>query len=120
MVIRYNNLSLKPDLKPETSFSWEVGLTTALFNEKTIISFDYYQSYIKDMMYNSEISTGVKKYMNAGKGEIKGFEAEIKQSISSFMDLNFNITKQKTKNTENSLISICRKSLLMCLICFII
>ena len=91
-----------PDLKPETSFSWEVGLTTALFNEKTIISFDYYQSYIKDMMYNSEISTGVKKYMNAGKGEIKGFEAEIKQSISSFMDLNFNITKQKTKNTENS------------------
>ncbi|MGI6322695.1 MAG: TonB-dependent receptor [Bacteroidales bacterium] len=91
-----------PDLKPETSFSWEVGLTTALFNEKTIIIFDYYQSYIKDMMYNSEISTGVKKYMNAGKGEIKGFEAEIKQSISSFMDLNFNITKQKTKNTENS------------------
>ena len=40
--------------------------------------------------------------MNAGKGEIKGFEAEIKHSISSFMDLNFNITKQKTKNTENS------------------
>ena len=41
--------------------------------------------------------------MNASKGEIKGFEVEHKQAdIMKYGELTFNMTKQKTKITENS------------------
>ena len=91
-----------PDLNPETSFSWETGFTLSLFNDYTKINFDYFQSYVKDLLYSSEIAQGLRKQMNAGKGEIKGFEVGINQKVSSFMDLNFNITSQDTEITENT------------------
>lgn len=92
-----------PDLKPESSLSWEAGISQSFFNEHTRINFDYYQSYITNLMYSTEIEQHVKKYMNAGEGEIKGFEAEVKQDVLSVLNLNFNITKQKTRITENPL-----------------
>ena len=92
-----------PELKPETSFTWEAGIDLSFFNNYTKISFNYYESKINNLLYNSELETGKKKYMNAGKGEIKGFEVELKQAvIMKYVDLTFNMTKQKTKITENS------------------
>ncbi|MDR1155424.1 MAG: TonB-dependent receptor [Bacteroidales bacterium] len=91
-----------PDLKPETSFSWEVGFSLSLLNDWTKISFDYFRSYVRDLLYSSEIATGFRKQMNAANGEIKGFEIEIRQNIFSLMDINFNITKQDTEITENT------------------
>ena len=91
-----------PELKPESALSWELGIALSLFNDRTKISFDYYQSYIKDLLYSSEIATGFRKQMNAAKGEIKGFEVELRQNIFSFMDVFFNLTSMNTEITENT------------------
>ena len=94
-----------PDLKPETSFSWDIGVSLSLFNDYTKISFDYYQSYLNDLIYNSLLESGppsVSKTMNAAKGEIKGFEVEVRQNIFPFLDINFNLTSQDTEIKENS------------------
>ena len=95
-----------PELDPETSFSWETGITLSLFNDWTKISFDYYQSFVNDLIYNSEISNTdgrrALQQMNAATGEIKGFEFEIKQNILSFLNVNFNMTRQNTEITSNS------------------
>jgi len=91
-----------PDLKPESAFSMEAGVSFALFGEATNISFDWFSSDIDDLLYSSEIATGIKKQMNAGKGKIRGFEAEIRQNICAFLDVNFNITKQNTEITANT------------------
>ena len=90
-----------PDLKPETAFSWEFGLTLSLFGDYTKVGFDYFQSYVKDLLYSSEIAQGLRQQMNAAEGEIKGFEFEVNQKIASFMDINFNITSQRTEIKEN-------------------
>lgn len=94
-----------PDLKPESAFSWDIGFTLSLFNDYTKISFDYYQSYLKDLIYTSVLEAGpprVSKSMNAAKGEIKGFEVEVNQTVLPFLDLIFNLNNQKTKIKENT------------------
>ena len=90
-----------PDLGPESAFSWEFGSTLSLFNDYTKIGFDYFQSYVKDLLYNSEIEPGIRQQKNAAEGEIKGFEFEINQKILSFLDINFNLTRQRTEIKEN-------------------
>lgn len=90
-----------PDLKPEVTKSWEIGADQSLFSDKTKLSTSYYQSYITNLIYNNLIEEDHKKYENAGKGEIKGIEAEIKQYVTNWLDAYFNITYQKTKITEN-------------------
>lgn len=90
-----------PNLKPETAFSWEAGIVLSLFSDYTKITFDYYQSYLSSQIYSTEISTGVKQQNNAGKGAIKGFEITLNQNVTSFMDININLTNQSTEITEN-------------------
>jgi iron complex outermembrane receptor protein len=92
-----------PELDPETAFSWESGFTLSLFNDYTKISFDYFESYLKDYLYSLQISTepDIRQQTNGEEGKIKGFELEVSQKISSFMDINFNITRQNTKSTKN-------------------
>ena len=91
-----------PDLKSERTFSWEVGTDISLFNDRTKIGFNYFRSDIRNLIYVTQFEAGKKISMNAAKGEIKGFEAEISQKVCCFMDLNFNITKQDTEIKENS------------------
>ena len=94
-----------PDLKPESAFSWDIGFALSLFNDYTKISFDYYQSYLKDLIYTSVLETGpprVSKSMNAAKGEIKGFEVEVKQTIFPSLYVIFNLNSQNTKIKENT------------------
>ncbi len=90
-----------PDLEPEITKSWEVGIEQSLFNRKTKISTDYYESYIEDLIYLNLVEDNHKRYENAGKGEIKGFEAEVKQYFTSWIDGFFNLTYQTTEITEN-------------------
>ena len=91
-----------PDLKPEITKSWDAGVEQLLFNGKTKINVDYYENYIENLIYNKLIEVDHLRAENAGKGEVKGIEIEIKQYFTSWLDGYFNITDQKTKITENA------------------
>jgi len=91
-------------LKPETAFSWDVGINISLFNNYTKIGFDYFQSYVTDLIYNSELEAGtprVTKTVNAAEGAIKGVEVELRQTVFSFLEINFNLTRQHTEIKAN-------------------
>jgi iron complex outermembrane receptor protein len=92
-----------PNLSPETSLSWEIGLEQSVFRDKTKISSTYFESYIEDLIYSKEvISSTLYHKENAGKGEIRGVEMEVKQYICPWLDIFGNFTYQRTKITENA------------------
>jgi len=90
-----------PNLVPENSSSWEIGFENTLFQKKTAASFTYFQSTIEDLIYTKKVSSTLKRKENAGKGEIKGVELEVKQYITEWLDLFGNYTFQDTEITEN-------------------
>ena len=90
-----------PDLEPEITKSWEIGIEQSFFNRKTKISTDYYESYVQNLIYNNQVEDNHKRYENAGKGEIKGLEAEIRQYFTSWLDGFVNLTYQSTEIIEN-------------------
>lgn len=94
-----------PDLSPETTLSWEIGLEQSVFKDKTKISSTYFESYIEDLIYSKTTRSGsatLQHKENAGKGEIKGVELEVKQYICPWLDIFGNFTYQKTKITQNT------------------
>ena len=90
-----------PDLKAETADSWEVGVDQELWGDRTLIRVTYFESYIDDLIYSAEVIPGRKQKLNAGKGEIKGVEAEVSQQVTSWLDAFANLTVQHTEITRN-------------------
>lgn len=90
-----------PNLSPETTWSWEIGFDQSLLQDRTKFSTTYFESYIEDLIYQRKVSTTLRSKENAGKGEIKGVELEVKQYITPWLDAFGNFTYQKTKITEN-------------------
>jgi TonB-linked SusC/RagA family outer membrane protein len=69
-----------PDLKPERTNSWEVGLEMNLFNNRLGFDVTYYQTNTKDEILPLSVSgtTGyLYKYVNSGEIENKGIEVGI-------------------------------------------
>jgi iron complex outermembrane receptor protein len=89
-----------PDLKPETLTSWEVGFEH-IFDTDTHFKTTYYENYLKDMMYTTDISTTLNEKRNAGKAEIKGIELELQQDLSNGLNAFANFTYNHTEITEN-------------------
>lgn len=90
-----------PDLKPETGTSWEIGFDQSFFQNTVKLSATYFESDIQDLIYNKQVTTNVKKYENAGKGEIKGYEIDFTQYITPWLSAFANYTQQNTEITEN-------------------
>lgn len=90
-----------PNLSPETTFSWEIGIDQSFLQDKTKISATYFESYIEDLIYTKKISSTLRRKENAGKGEIKGVELEVKQYITPWLDAFANFTYQDTEITKN-------------------
>ncbi|MDI6793503.1 MAG: TonB-dependent receptor [bacterium] len=89
-----------PDLDPETSQSWEIGLDQRL-GEKIRLSGTYFQSEIEGLIYNQVITSTLKRKENAGEGKISGFELEAKANLAPCLDAFGNYTCQDTEYTSN-------------------
>ncbi|MDD3788172.1 MAG: TonB-dependent receptor [Petrimonas sp.] len=89
-----------PDLKPETLTSWEVGFEH-IFDIGTHFKTTYYENYLKDLMYTTDISTTLNEKRNAGKAEIKGIELEVQQEFADGLNAFANFTYNHTEITEN-------------------
>jgi iron complex outermembrane receptor protein len=65
-VLSGNTYNGNPDLKPETVRSWDVEITQGLWKGAKLNA-TYFENYMQDLIYNTTISTGQYKYMNAGR-----------------------------------------------------
>jgi iron complex outermembrane receptor protein len=96
-----NTYNGNPDLKPETVQSWDAEITQGLWTGAKF-SATYFENYMKDLIYNTTISTGQYKYMNAGKAESKGVVLEIEQRFDKYVRLFANYTYTDARIKENS------------------
>ena len=74
-----------PNLKPETTTSWEIGGSAKAETTKTKLNWTYFDNKVKDLIYLADIGKvngfHVYKKENAGEGRIKGLELEVSQPI---------------------------------------
>ncbi|GJM29531.1 MAG: SusC/RagA family TonB-linked outer membrane protein [Cyclobacteriaceae bacterium] len=100
-----NDNSGNPQLKPEFTSEWEVGMETALFNNRFFFDFTYYNRTAKDQIFNASVvgSSGFKtKLVNAGKVNNRGIEIALQ--VKPLMapgkvtwNLNFNFSRNISK-----------------------
>jgi TonB-dependent starch-binding outer membrane protein SusC len=112
----YNSLSglgffrfPNPDLKWESSKSYDLGLELGLFRNRLRINVDYYNKQTDNLILNQLFAVadnkGIRsKQINAGKAENKGFEIEVSADVFKQTALkwttSFNINLNKNKILE--------------------
>ncbi|AEB08233.1 TonB-dependent receptor [Desulfobacca acetoxidans] len=93
-----------PDLKPETTLSWEIGTTLKPF-EGTVFTSTYFENYVDDLIYrvtDPTDPTGRTQIIeNAAKATIRGVELEINQKICSWLEVFGNTTLVDARINEN-------------------
>ncbi|MDD2367853.1 MAG: TonB-dependent receptor [Sulfuricurvum sp.] len=93
-------IQANPNLKPEKTTSWELGFEQR-FDTKTSLKATYYENYLTDLIYSTDVSATLNEKRNAGKAEIKGLELEVKQELAEGIGAFANFTYNKTKITKN-------------------
>lgn len=73
-----------PNLKPETSTSWEIGGDYQL-TPQTLLRATYYETELKDLLYTVNIVNTSTQYtnewQNVGTGMVKGIEVEVRHTF---------------------------------------
>ncbi len=89
-----------PDLKPETTASWDIGIEQGLWKGAKI-KVAYFENYIEDLIYRKTVSSTYQESINAGKAESKGVELEAEQRFGKELRLFANFTYTDAKIKEN-------------------
>jgi len=90
-----------PDLEPELVDSWEIGAQQRLWRGATVKA-TYYENYLTDLIYQTDVSPLLSIKRNAGRAEVKGAELEFRQDIGSGVEVFANATFNDATITENS------------------
>ena len=69
-----------PNLKPETSWSWDIGAEQKLW-KGALIKATYFENYVDDLIYRRTIDAKNQQYINVGKAEIRGVELAVEQKF---------------------------------------
>ena len=91
-----------PDLKPETTTSWDVGLEQGLWRGARA-GITYFENYMDDLIYLASTGEKLYEYKNIGKAEGKGVELEVEQRFDKWLRLFANFTYNDAKVEENPL-----------------
>jgi iron complex outermembrane receptor protein len=91
-----------PNLKPETTTSWDAGVEQKLWKGAKIGA-TYFENYIDDLIYSTATDSSLSVYekQNAGKATSKGVEVQVEQKFSKWLRLFANFTYTDAKITEN-------------------
>jgi len=97
-----------PNLKPEKSFSWDVGIVQGLWKGAST-ELAYFENYLEDVIYNRTLGYAPAPYEtrflsrqeNAGKAESKGIEIGITQKFDNWLKLFANYTYTQSEITDN-------------------
>lgn len=90
-----------PDLEPEKTTSWEIGGEQGLWRGATVKA-TYYENYLTDLIYQTEVNASLTVKRNAGEAEIKGVELEFRQIVATGIEFFANVTFNDATITENS------------------
>lgn len=96
--VTYNS---NPDLKPETSTSWNAGVDQGLWKGASVSAI-YFENYIEDMIYTKTVSSTQKDKVNAGKGRSRGVELSAQQKFDIGLRIFTNFTYTDSSITENA------------------
>lgn len=89
-----------PDLKPETTTSWDVGAEQGLWKGAKVKA-TYFENYMEDLIYRKTVTSTYQEGINAGKAESKGVEIEAEQRFDKTLRLFANFTYTDAKIKEN-------------------
>jgi iron complex outermembrane receptor protein len=92
-----------PNLKPETSFSWDIGAEQKL-GGNTVCKLNYFQNTISDYIYWASVNGSYTTFQNqnAGKAETNGVEFEIENKPLDCLRLFANTTFTHSEMLSNS------------------
>jgi TonB-linked SusC/RagA family outer membrane protein len=103
-----SNTKKNPNLKPETTKSFEAGLEMKFLKNRVGFDFAFYKNNSVDQIFGVPVSraTGyTQKILNAGEIENKGFEISLNGTPVKTDNFNWNINVNWSKN-ENKVISL--------------
>ncbi|MDZ7659541.1 SusC/RagA family TonB-linked outer membrane protein [Fodinibius sp.] len=90
-----------PNLKPERTKSWEVGIQLGVFNDRATLDVNYYDMNTVDQILATEVSrsTGYStKFVNAGNVENRGWEVSATVRPISSRDFTWTMNVNWSKN----------------------
>lgn len=87
-----------PDLKPEQSSSWEVGMNKGLFGEKVSLSVTYFEQQYEDLIQWEEVAPWVWQPQNVAEAEVKGVETDVLVKVTDAFNLKAGYTNLDTED----------------------
>ena len=85
-----------PDLKPETTTSWDMGIEQGLWKGAKIKA-TYFENYMENLIYRKTVTSTYQESINAGKAESRGVELEVEQRFDKWLRLFANFTYTNAK-----------------------
>jgi len=89
-----------PNLKPETSVSYDFGLDQKL-GQDTIVRTTFFYNELHDLIYLKTITSTYQQLINAGKARTYGAELEIERKVFGCLTLFGNLTVTKSEMLSN-------------------
>ena len=90
-----------PDLKPETTTSWDIGIEQG-FWKRAKVKAVYFENEMEELIYRKRITSTYQELINAGKAKGKGVEIEVEQRFDIGLRLFSNFTYNNAKIKENN------------------
>lgn len=95
-----SSINANPDLKPETSDTFELGFKKRM--NDTFVSASLFRSKTKDVVYLQPSGTPGRAYVNGDEGTKKGVELEVRQKFNDKLNGYVNYTWQQGEVVENT------------------
>ena len=89
-----------PDLKPETTVSWDIGCEQGLWKGAKIKG-AYFENYLSDLIYRNSITPTLLQNSNVGEATVKGVEMEAEQRFGNWLRVFGSFTWNDAKVTKN-------------------
>ncbi|MGV8074430.1 MAG: TonB-dependent receptor [Syntrophobacteraceae bacterium] len=89
-----------PDLDPETSFSWDMGVEQKLF-QNAVFRLNYFNNHIYDIIYRKDVSATLKQSINAGEAKTDGIELEMEHRLTGWFKYFGSLTYTHSKMLDN-------------------
>jgi vitamin B12 transporter len=87
-----------PDLRPEKSQSWEIGLEKEIIKERVSISVIYFNQDYKDLIQWKEIAPWIYSSQNVARAEIRGIETNAKIRLKDYINIRAGYTYLDTED----------------------
>lgn len=97
----FSAYSGNPDLDPETSENWEVGLDQSWLNGKVQTSATLFKNDIDDLITTVFLPSFDSTSVNVDEAEIRGLEADMSIELTKQLDVHLNYTYTRSQNEDD-------------------